>query len=257
MVWPRKNILAEYTHAVPPRFYVPGAGAEANLIELPADEAAHLTRVLRLGAGDRIRVFNGRGDEWEAEVEEASRRRVSARLVASVPTAAEARIAITLAAAVLKGEKMGDVIRDAVMLGVTGIVPLLTTRGEVAVSTISRSDRIDRWQRIAVASAKQCGRAVVPRVEQALALDAALERFTPAIILVEPSAPGSPIRLNQVPAMERMTLFVGPEGGWAPDELQRGEARGAMLVSLGPRTLRADAVPIIALTAMRVQQEDF
>jgi 16S rRNA (uracil1498-N3)-methyltransferase len=257
MVWPRKNILAEYTQAVPPRFYVPEARAEEALIELPADEAAHLTRVLRLGAGDRIRVFNGRGDEWEASVEDASKRAVSARLGDRVTALPEARVALTLAAAVLKGDKTDDVVRDAVMLGVTEIVPLVTARSEVAPAAIRRGGRVERWQRIAVASAKQCGRAVVPAVTDAVTLAAALERLSPGVMLVEPAAGGGVVRLRQLARRSRLALFVGPEGGWAGEEVQRARDSGAMLMSLGALTLRADAVPLVALTALRVHLEDF
>jgi 16S rRNA (uracil1498-N3)-methyltransferase len=257
MVWPRKNILAEYTHAVPPRFYVPEARAEETLIDLPADEAAHLTRVLRLGAGDPIRVFNGRGDEWDANVEEASKRRVSARLGGRVTAVPEARVPMTLVAAILKGDKTDDVVRDAVMLGVTEIVPLLTARTEVKSSAIRRSGRVERWQRIAVASAKQCGRAVVPTVTAALTLATALERLRPGIMLVEPAVGGGVVGLRQVATLSRAALFVGPEGGWTSEEVERARASGAMLMSLGALTLRADTVPLIALTALRVHLEDF
>lgn len=242
---------------MPPRFYVPEARAEEKLIELPEDEAAHLTRVLRLGTGDRIRVFNGRGEEWDAEVEEASRRRVSARLGDRVAVMPEARVAMTLAVAILKGDKMDDVVRDAVMLGVTDVVPVVTSRTEVALSAVRRRSRVERWQRIAVASAKQCGRAMVPKVTDALTLADALERLRPGIMLVEPAAGGGVGQLQQVAMLSRVAVFVGPEGGWAPEEVQRARDRGAMLVSLGALTLRADAMPIIALTALRVHLEDF
>ena len=227
-----------------------------SVIELPEDEALHLTRVLRLDAGDRIHVFNGRGEEWVAVVGEAGKRRVTARLGDPVSPAREARVPITLAVAVLKGDKMDDVVRDAVMLGVARIQPLVTLRTEVSAAAIARGDRTARWQRIAVASAKQCGRAVVPGVEAAAPLPELLPRPDPAVMLVEPSV-ASAMTLKQLPSLERVTLLVGPEGGWADQEVQEAAGRGAMLVTLGSHTLRADAVPIVAVTAIRVQLEDF
>jgi 16S rRNA (uracil1498-N3)-methyltransferase len=257
MVWPRKNIFAEYTQAVPPRFYVPEARTEESTIELPEDEALHLTRVLRLTAGDRIHIFNGRGDEWEAEVEETTRHRVSARLQSRINSAPESRIAIDLAIAVLKGEKMDDIVRDAVMLGVASIQPLITARTEVSRAALEKSSRTERWQRIAVASAKQCGRAVVPPVRAAEAFEGVVSRVTDGVMLVEPSARAATTSLQHLSPRQRLTLFVGPEGGWLDQEVLHARDRGAMLLTLGSQTLRADAVPIVALTAIRVRLEDF
>jgi 16S rRNA (uracil1498-N3)-methyltransferase len=256
MVWPRKNIHAEYTHRVAPRFYVPEARATADVIALPEDEAQHLVRVLRLSVGDRIRVFNGRGDEWWATVDAAGKRGVRARLNEPSRPAPEARVPITLAVAVLKGDKMDDIVRDAVMMGVTAIVPLVTARTEVARAAVERGDRVSRWHRIAVSSAKQCGRAVVPEVRPVARLDDVLRQGPASLMLVEPSISEAVRTLRDVPVMDRATLLVGPEGGWAPEEVAAALDRMALLVTLGPRTLRADAVPMVALTALRVHWED-
>lgn len=267
MVWPRKNIFAEYTQPVPPRFYVPEAGADESTILLPEDEAAHLTRVLRLSRGDRIRVFNGRGDEWEACVDEASKRRVVARLESRVVPAPESRWSIALALAVLKSDKMDDVVRDAVMLGVTAIVPMITARTELSRAALERSNRAARWQRIAVASAKQCGRAVVPEIGAAVAFDELIAHVDNGIMLVEPATGASARTLRDLPLAEqrpatsgsppKLTLLTGPEGGWTPEEVRQAHDSGAMLLTLGTQTLRADAVPLVALTALRVRLEDF
>jgi 16S rRNA (uracil1498-N3)-methyltransferase len=226
------------------------------VIALPDDEAQHLVRVLRLSVGDRIRVFNGRGDEWLATVDETGKRRVTARLTEPSRPAPEARVPIALAEAVLKGDKMDDVVRDAVRMGVTAILPLLTARTEIARAVIARSDRVARWQRIAVSSAKQCGRAVVPDVHPAARLGDVLREWPSCMMLVEPSVAHAARAVRAVPAMDRVTLLVGPEGGWTPDEVAAALDGGATLVTLGPRTLRADAVPLVALTSLRVHWED-
>ncbi len=226
------------------------------MIELPEDEALHLIRVLRLSAGDRIRVFNGRGDEWFATVGEAGKRRVSARLDEPSRPAPEARVSITLAVAALKGDKMDGIVRDAVMLGVTAVVPVVTARTEIARAAIERGERLSRWQRIAVSSAKQCGRAVVPDVHPVARLDEVLRDRPPCVMLVEPSVASAAHPVRALPAMEQVTLLIGPEGGWTPDEVAAAVDSNARLLALGPRTLRAEAVPIVALTALRVHWED-
>ena len=138
-----------------PRFFAPHATDTGASIELPEEESTHLARVLRLPPGARIRVFDGRGREWDATVERVAKQTVAVTLGESAPPAREAGIALTLAIAVLKGDKMDDVVRDAVMLGVTAIQPVVTTRTEVSAAAIERSRRVDRWQRVAVSSSKQ------------------------------------------------------------------------------------------------------
>jgi 16S rRNA (uracil1498-N3)-methyltransferase len=245
-----------------PRFFAPEASASGTdqVIELPDDEAAHSSRVLRLAPGAAVRVFDGKGLEWQGQVAESSKRRVTVRLVRPVTAASEPRVKVSLAMAVLKGEKMDDVVRDAVMLGVTDIQPVVTERTEISVSALRKGERSERWQRIAIASAKQCGRAVVPPVRDPERFEDLIGRRGNAArwMLVEPGADvGDSVRkADGVAAPESVQLFVGPEGGWTDGEVARAIASGCELVSLGTRTLRADAAPLVALAAFRALWKD-
>jgi 16S rRNA (uracil1498-N3)-methyltransferase len=130
---------------------------------------------------------------------------------------------------------------------------VLAERSEISMAAMARSGRVARWQRIAVASAKQCGRAVVPRVHDATPLDWYWQEPADGarIMCVEPSAAlGEVVAVQAVPKSPSVDLIVGPEGGWAVAEIAAAHDSGAMLMSLGGRTLRADAVPIIAMTAL-------
>jgi 16S rRNA (uracil1498-N3)-methyltransferase len=249
---------------VPPRFYVPDLDPRAERVELPEDEAEHLARVLRLGAGAEIEIFDGRGGLWCAEVVQAGKRRVIVRPGPRARAAAESRVATTLVMSVLKSDKMDYVVRDVVMLGVAEIQPLVTARSETGMAALSRGNRIARWQRIAVSSAKQCGRAVVPPVHEAQTLDAFLSRPMngPRLMFVEPSvsiepsvsmegggvSPRRTDLVHDVPSPNAADLIIGPEGGWTVHEVAFAVDAGVKLVSLGARTLRADAVPLVALT---------
>src|SRR5207302_8399329 len=102
--------------------------------------------VLRLGVGDTVSVFDGRGREFLARVASAERRTVRVQLLSRAEPAAEPAVALTLAQAVLKGDKMDDVVRDAVMLGVNAIQPLVTERSETTVASLMRSARVERWR---------------------------------------------------------------------------------------------------------------
>ncbi len=236
------------------RFFVPELDPRVRVVTLPADEATHLGRVLRLEPGAIVSVFDGRGHEWEAEVSEVGRRRATVTLTSARTPAPEPRVPITLLLSVLKGEKMDDVVRDAVMLGVAAIRPIVTTRSEVRLSALVRGARAERWRRIAVASAKQCGRAVVPAIEEPETFGPSLDRPTRAtrLVLVEPSATDIEVRhLREVGQPASAEVLVGPEGGWTADELRRISAAGGIGVRLGGRTLRADAVPLVALGALQ------
>jgi 16S rRNA (uracil1498-N3)-methyltransferase len=239
------------------RFHVPGAERAGDIVDLPHEEAQHLVRVLRLKAGVAVRVFNGRGGEFDAVVETVTK--TGARVCVGMERNAqsEARVAVTLAHAILKGDKMDDVVRDAVMMGVAVIQPLVTTRSEVALASLRRGNRQERWQRIAVSSAKQCGRAVVPMVREPRTFDEVLALLDDTgapgqgLMLVEPSAAADVVSLGELDGKppRASTILVGPEGGWTPDEISRG-ANACQCVTLGNRTLRADAMALVAVTAL-------
>jgi 16S rRNA (uracil1498-N3)-methyltransferase len=238
---------------VRPRFHVPDLDPAAARVPLPADEAEHVVRVLRLGAGAAGDVFDGRGGLWRAEIVQADKRGVSVRPCERVIPAAETRVPATLVMSVLKGDKMDEVVRDAVMLGVTAIQPVVSERTEMGSAALTRSRRVERWQRVAVSSVKQCGRAVVPVVREPLAFGRylAVPPHGVRLMFVEPSATvGKVVPVREVPVPMAADLIVGPEGGWTPEEVKAAAAAGARLVSLGARTLRADAVPLVALTAL-------
>jgi 16S rRNA (uracil1498-N3)-methyltransferase len=238
------------------RFFAPALDPGDETVLLPRDEGEHLTRVLRLGAGDTVSVFDGRGHEFTARVTSAIRRDVRVQIVSRADPAAEPGVALTLAQAVLKGDKMDEVIRDAVMLGVFAIQPIVTRRSETTVAALMKGARLERWRRVALASVKQSRRAVLPEIRLPLMLDTALGEPAAAerLMLIEPGATAAvePIAvLQQAPAPTDATLFVGPEGGWAEDEWRSAAAHGVRLLSLGARTLRADAVPVAAISVLQ------
>jgi len=222
--------------------------------------------VLRLSSGDRVRVFNGRGAEFEAVVDAADREGVRLTIGAPSVPAPEPRVAITLAQAALKGDKMDDVVRDAVMMGVAAIHPIVTARSEISLASLTRGRRRERWERIAVSSAKQCGRAVVPSIAEPRQFNASAassartrgEDFpSPVFILVEPNTSAGVALANlEVSIPDRATLVVGPEGGWATEEVAAAATLGT-LVTLGQRTLRADAMALVALSVMFARWGEF
>ncbi|MEQ1870212.1 MAG: RsmE family RNA methyltransferase, partial [Vicinamibacterales bacterium] len=166
------------------RFFAPNFDPGDDLVVLPRDEGEHLTRVLRLGVGDDVSVFDGRGNEFRARVHSAVRRDVQVQLTRRLTPAREWSVRLTLVQAVLKGDKMDDVIRDAVMLGAEAIQPVVTKRTETTVAAIMRGARLERWRRVALASTKQSRRAVVPEIRTPLTFDNAWLEPQPAVSIV-------------------------------------------------------------------------
>ena len=239
------------------RFYAPDLTAGLAVVPLPADEAEHLTRVLRLKAGEVVVVFDGRGGEFLARVESIAQDAVSVRPIERRPTVPEPAVALTLGQAILKSDKMDRVVRDAVMLGVSAVQPLVSARAQVSRAALRDRGRTARWQRIVVASVKQCGRAVVPPVREPVGLARLLAGDTSdlRLVLVEPgSEAGSESGMNLVKARPRpaaATVLIGPEGGWTPDEVQAARQAGFLPVTLGGRTLRADAAGVAAIAILQ------
>ena len=227
---------------MPPRFFAPALTGLDAPVRLPEGEAAHLSRVLRLAAGDTVAVFDGRGAEYLARVERVGRDRAVVRPYERVASVCEPAVALTVAPALLKGRKFDDVVRDATMVGAAAVQPLTTAR------TLSPPRDPGRWSRIAVASAKQCRRAIVPEVRSPCSLEGLFDRDRSAVrlLLAEPGAADDGAAgfgaLAQEPRPASATLAVGPEGGWSADEVQAAAAAGFRIVTFGRLTFRADAV---------------
>jgi 16S rRNA (uracil1498-N3)-methyltransferase len=151
---------------------------------------------------------------------------------------------------------MDEVVRDAVMLGVADVLPVVSARSETTLAALRKGRRVERWQRIAVSSSKQCGRAVVPTIQEPATLPAILNRRDRSgirLALVEPSTrEGTSVEaISREPRPEAALVLVGPEGGWTSNETMLLAEAGFRLVQIGPRTLRADAAPAAALTLLQ------
>jgi 16S rRNA (uracil1498-N3)-methyltransferase len=226
------------------RFFVPGplAGGEAAL---PAQIAHQATAVLRLRAGEPVVVFDGSGGEWAAELV-GSGRAVSVRLLEERFPAREPGLHVTLEQAVLKADRFEWVLQKGTELGIGAFQPLLTRR-----TVAGGAGRLDRWRRIVVEAAEQCGRCRVPEVAEPRRLEDVLARPAPAVLLWE-NERRQPFPVALAAAVARATgtggvrLMVGPEGGFDPEEARAALEAGALPASLGPRILRAETAALAA-----------
>ena len=238
------------------RFFAPGFTINHD-VQLPDAEAEHLARVLRLKQGDTVAVFDGKGSEAVARVESVRARMVVVRPTEPREPAAEPALALTLAQALLKSDKMDRVIRDAVMLGVAAVQPFVSRRTEVPRAALRTGVRQERWDRTVISSVKQCGRAVVPPVLDPIDFDELVNTTAgrTRLMFVEPSAaaPGrvKPLRSLETTAPSDPMILIGPEGGWDGGEVEAAAKAGITLVTFGSRTLRADAAGAAAIAILQ------
>lgn len=236
------------------RFYAPLSAFDSSLtrITLASDEARHLREVLRLKVGDEVYVFNGAGKEFQCRVEETRRDAAHLMVEREVEAARpESPLHLTLAVALLKGEKFDLVVQKATELGVTVIVPVVTKLADIRLR--DESDvlkRMTRWQRIALEAAKQSGRATVPNISTpvafaALVLEAVAEPQSNCLMFSERDGQSLTEAKKLLTAKAtRLTALVGSEGGWTDEEIMMARDAGWRIITLGGRTLRAETAAI-------------
>jgi 16S rRNA (uracil1498-N3)-methyltransferase len=217
--------------------------------DLPGDEARHVVRVLRLRPGERIAVFDGKGNEWRAAIERCDRGRVTARLEAPVTDPVDPALEIVLFQGLCKPDPMAWLVQKATEVGISAVFPFVSGRtGRLAVT----EQRLARWRRVAVEACKQSGRRRVPRVEVCQALPAPPTPGTLGLLL-DPAPGARPLAdhcdLASVPPRS-VWLAVGPEGGFDPEEVASWVGRGWQRAGLGPRTLRADTAGVVAASIL-------
>ncbi|MGQ9897431.1 MAG: 16S rRNA (uracil(1498)-N(3))-methyltransferase [Acidobacteriota bacterium] len=229
------------------RFYAPSENFTATSVQLPDDEAHHAVHVLRIKAGDRVTVFDGQGQVFQATVFEASKGGVRLALNAPLLVLSESPLDLTLGVALLKTDKFEWVIQKAVELGVTRIVPLTTRHVEPGLIR-GASEKLERWSRISREATKQCGRGYLtpilpPRPVAEVLLSEGVKFF-----FTERRGSSWSTVVDRFPNHPTTVVaLVGPEGGWSETEQQLAERHGAYALTLGPRILRAETAAILAV----------
>jgi 16S rRNA (uracil1498-N3)-methyltransferase len=240
------------------RFYAPriAFAADGDTITLSADEARHARDVLRLGRGDEVFVFDGEGREYRCNITDIASRSMTLIVAEEAqPAKPESPLDLTLAVALLKGEKFDLVVQKATELGVTKLVPLITTRADVRIREPQDAARkVERWQRIALEAAKQCGRARLMQVNAPTNLDEFFRSITDVqlkVMFTERDGGAVDVAIETKPDFKSVIALVGSEGGWTDDEITQAREHGWQLVTLGGRTLRAETAAIAAATLLQ------
>lgn len=238
-----------------PRIHVNAPLNTGAELALPAGAATHVQRVLRLRVGAALTLFDGRGGEYRAELISTGREQTLVRVGEHSAVERESPLDITLLQGVSRGERMDHIVQKATELGVARVVPVLTEFCVVRLDAAQAGRRREHWQSIAIAACEQCGRNRVPPVELPVTLTEALAALPPGTVrlLLDPGAESS---LAGTPRGEAMALLVGPEGGLSPVEIRQASQCGFVGRSMGPRILRTETAPLVALSVLQALAGD-
>lgn len=239
-----------------PRIYTPDALRTGTTQQLPASAAAHVTRVLRLAAGDPITLFDGTGMDYDAVLKVVARGGVSAAVGNGRQLDRESPLAVTLLQGISRGPRMDTVVQKATELGVRALQPVLADRSVVRLDTERAGSRLAHWQRIVISACEQCGRSVLPEVLPPRSLDEALAALSPGTVGLTLDPRGHEALGELLGATSQVALAIGPEGGFTEDEIRRLTAAGFRGLRLGPRILRTETAPLAALAILQYARGD-
>ncbi len=235
------------------RLFVDTALAEGAEFSLPAGATRH-AQVRRVQPGDTLRLFDGRGSDWPAQVLAVGRSEVRVRVGAPQAVDKELPLQVTLALAMPANERMDTLVEQATQLGVARVQPLMTERSVLRLSGERAERKREHWQAVAEAACEQCGRARVPVIEPVRTLVGWLmqPRAGTALLLLTLSS-GAPTLAQQRIDTGALCTLSGPEGGFTADEESAARAAGFAPTALGPRVLRAETAPLAVLAWLALQ----
>jgi 16S rRNA (uracil1498-N3)-methyltransferase len=241
------------------RVHVASPLARGTRLTLAGSAANHVARVLRLGVGDPLTLFDGQGGEHAARIEALGRDTVTVAVLEGTESGRESPLSLTLAQGISRGERMDFVVQKATELGVTRLVPLLTARSVVRLDERQAQKKTEHWRGVSIAACEQCGRNRLPQINDPIELHAFLAQpaaaggVSPGTRLL--LSPTGEERIQDLPGRgTAITVLIGPEGGLAPGEQEAALAAGFTPVRLGPRVLRTETA---ALAALAILQREF
>lgn len=244
------------------RFYVSDIDPTDRAITLDGATARQLKTVLRVEPGERIRVFDGSGAEWELEVDHIGKSEVATTLVSAVHPVPEPETKLTLLLGLARPERIELAIQKCTELGAVRFIPVTSERVQGGNTGAPSPKRLERWQRIATEAAEQSGRATVPSIDQPMPLIEAVHHVIDSQPLLcmweETSDHSQPLKraLGALEQQSNLAALIGPPGGFSADEATAIREAGASLVTLGPRILRSETAAITVMSAVLYEQGD-
>lgn len=237
------------------RFYVTPGSVKGDKIYVGREESHHIIDVMRLGEGDKVTAFDGAGREYKGAISSVEGKRVIIDIEDVKASQRKPQLSISLAQAIPKKDKMDLIVQKATELGADEIMPVESARTVVRAKGERKRHKIDRWQKIAIESSKQCGRQELPVIKDIVRFDAALDHIPKYDLTIMPALSDEAVPLRSVLSEiedrpSRILVIIGPEGGFSKNEIAAASEKGAVPVSLGALTLRSDTAAIATLAIL-------
>ena len=222
--------------------------------DLPEAQAHYIGRVLRMAAGDAVQLFDGSGQEFLGQLLEVGKKSVRVQLDQALPGLAESPLHIHLGQGLSRGERMDWAIQKATELGANVITPIVSERCEVRLKDERADKRLAHWRQVAISACEQCGRSTLPLIQPPVTLAEWLKSAKADLKLVlHPVA--EPLTRHDKPT--NLAFLIGPEGGLSDAEVEQAKAAGYHAARLGPRVLRTETAPVVALSVAQQLWGDF
>lgn len=240
-------------HFTMARFYIPPHAWNPDKLALDSAETHHALHVLRMKAGDRATVFNGQGAEATVEIVKVEKDAITLRKLQAGKTP-PLKCELTLGQAVPKGKNMEIIVEKATELGAAAIAPLLSERTVVRCDDSEAAGKREKWQRVAIEAAKQCGQNWLPTVAKPVGLrEFFAQHDKDDLMLIASLQPGA-MSIKQVlagaKAPRKVLVLVGPEGDFTPAEINFARSHGCQPITLGPIILRTETAAIYCVSVL-------
>ncbi|MDX1695279.1 MAG: 16S rRNA (uracil(1498)-N(3))-methyltransferase [Ketobacteraceae bacterium] len=240
-----------------PRIYQPMPISVGDHLQLDEKGSHHVGKVLRMQAGQAVRLFNGEGGEYQATIMAVDKKNVLVDIESFSEADHLSPLPVHLGQVISRGERMDYALQKAVELGVSEITPLYSMRCEVKLSGSRLEKRMQQWQHLIISACEQCGLNRLPEIHPP---KVALQWFADADAslkwLLHPGQTPLKLFIEKEPP-ESVCLAIGPEGGFDDSEVAAAKAAGFQAVAIGPRVLRTETAPIAALSLLQFQWGDF
>ena len=241
-------------------FFAPGENAESGEIRLTGPDVNHIRNVLRMKCGDRIVVSDGQDRDSVCEIVSLAPDEVLARVLPEAVEESELPVRFHLFQGLPKGDKMEFILQKAVVVGVSSLIPVEMKRCVVRLDDKKKLSRREKWAAQAESAAKQSGRRIIPEVEPVMSFKEALARAVEMDVLLVPyeNAEGMDRTRKLFASLrpgQHVGIFIGPEGGFEPSEIEALTAAGGETLTLGRRILRTETAGMAALAMLVLQTE--
>ena len=243
-----------------PRFFVnnPTECIPDHIITISGEDARHISKSLRMQVGKKVDVSDFSGFIYYCEIKEFTSDSVILKIIEKKPCKSEPSVSVRIFQALPKGDKLDTVIQKCTELGAYDFTPVLTSRCISRPDEKSAIKKCERWQKISAEAAKQCGRGIIPGVNQMLNFEMALREMSECTLSLmcyeceDSYSIGKCIsdNLEKLSENSSVSIFIGPEGGISPDEAEKAKNMGVITVGLGKRILRTETAPLFALSAV-------